>query len=589
MPTAAPDPSPPAPAEVCPPGEESPGAPSGPGRGARPGEAFIAGSFPSRRNSLIGLDIGLNSLKLVQVYPVSGGWEIGGVAVQPIRLDPDQEGLDDRELLTGTLKELLGRLRIRHFAYACSLRGENCSTTLIPLARMPRKELEGASRLEVKRRVAFDVEKAIIRNTLVEDQGGRPGAKLNYLVTVARREAVKRRLAAAQGAGLLLNSLVPMPWAWKKLIEISDPGPGAVMIVDIGSNRTQVNVYRDSRLKFSREFALGGDAATSEIIQAGKCFGGEIEISWEEAETVKRSRNLIGNAGAEPLRGKLTVAQAGSMLRPVLERIVQECRRSLEYYDQLFRDGKISRIYLTGGGALLPGFFSFFQERMSAPVELMLPPERLRLHPSIQDREGVIRRFPDLSRAAALGLSAKPPLNFISPPVLFIQNLLRSKAALLILAVFLFGLSLILYRLKISQIPQFEDLIRSRKEGVAVLEKELSPYAQLEALKQEVAGTGKLGVYSQERRPDWRGILKELSRITPPEVVLISISLASSPDRAEQEMVVNGEAVRIPGSSASPVTEFVARMENSPFFRDVQEIRENSRTGTFSFSCTLDF
>lgn len=553
------------------------------------GELFIAGSFPARRQALIGLDIGRSGIRLVQVYPVPGGWEIGGVAFKEIRLDPDEEGLEVEDRLAGALKELLNEAKIRSRTFASSLRGEGINTCLIPLARMPKKELEGASRLEVKRRVAFDVEKAAIHNSLAEDPGGRPGAKLNYLVTATRREAVQRRMAITQSLGILVKALVPMPFAWKGVLGILPETSEAVMVVDIGSVKTTINIFKEDRLKFSREVSGGGDGVTSEIIQAGRTFGEPTQIEWEEAEEIKRKNNLITGLGGGVLRSVLTIPQAGSMVRPVLERIVQECRRSLEYYDQLFRDGKVSRIYLTGGGALLPGFYSFFQERLTTPTELLLPPENLHLHPSIRDGEGVFNRFPILARAASLALLQKPDINLIPPVALFIQSILRSKVAIVGFALFLFIVSFLFHNSKAALIPEVQRQIAGQERQVERLTEQLAPYSELETLKRKESGMAKLTTYSREPQPDWKGILKELSLITPPEVVLKRITLQSSEEGPGQELLIEGNVLHSEGTLAAPVTDFVVLMEKSPFFRDVEAIKESGREGTFSFKCSLAY
>ncbi|HOO76345.1 MAG TPA: pilus assembly protein PilM [bacterium] len=556
--------------------------------GETAGEIFVVGTFPNRRNALIGVDIGRSSLKAVQVYPVAGGWEIGGVAIKEVRLDPDQEGLDRIEAVVAVLKELVSLTHVRSREFACCLRGDGINTILIPLARMPRKELEGASRLEAKRRVSFDVEKALLQSRSVGDQTGRPGAKVNYLVTVLRREVLRRRLEIFQETGLVLKALVPMPFVWKQLLGTLGAGERTVMVVDIGSARSQVHVCKDRQVRFSREFPWGGDQVTSGIVEAGKAFGEKQYIEWEEAEALKRGNNLVTGLGGGQLRSSLTVAQAGSMVRPVIERIVQECRRSLDYYDQLFRDGKVERVYLTGGGALLPGFSSFFQERFSVPVELLLPPETVRFHPSIQDREDVIRKFPILARSAALAMTSKPEVNFVPPLALFLQNLLRSKAAVVILAGFLFLLSFLFYRSKAAVIPRLQSQIADQEALATSLRGGLAPYQELDQLRARLRERGHLHEYSHQRRPAWRGILKELGGLTPPEITLTRITLLASAGVQPHEMEIAGQVLRSrPAAARSPVTDFVVAMENSPYFRNLSKIREDNRAGTFSFNAEL--
>ena len=169
------------------------------------------GNFPRRRNALVGLDIGPSSIILVQIYPVASGWEIGGYAIKENRLVQDEDGLVKKDSLLGELKELVAATGCKRGIYLATLRGASISTSLVPLARMPQKELDSACRLEVKRRVSFNVEKALIHSQMVSEAAARPGGKVNYLVTVGRREMIRRRMAILQEANLRVGGLFRFP------------------------------------------------------------------------------------------------------------------------------------------------------------------------------------------------------------------------------------------------------------------------------------------------------------------------------------------------------------------------------------------
>ena len=547
----------------------------------------ISGSFPPRRNAWVGLDIGQSSIKIVQIVPNDSGWEIGGFAVLEIRLEQDEEGLEKKEFLLRHLRDLCAQTKGGTASHVCSLRGDGVNTGLIPMARMPKKELESACRLEAKRRVAFNVEKAFLQSHQVPEDSARPGGKQNFIVTVARRESVARRLDILRDAGIQVAALLPIPFAWKNLLlslRGADPAPIRA-VVDIGSDRTMVSIHQGGQLQFCREFDLGGDQITEAVIQAGQSFGEKTDISWEEAERIKRAKNLLKSSGSEPIKGSLNSSHVVSMVRPVLERIVQETKRSLEYYSQLFRGADVSQIILSGGGSLLDGFVQFCQERMKPPVSLFELPAGVTLHPTIAPRDAAVRVLPRISKALALSLSRKWEVNFLPPQDKVLQTVLRSRTVIMIGLGMLFLISIFLYRAKTSAVPSWRKTVARQQEQIAAMNKELSIYDRLEELRRRLAAVEGQGKVSSPRQVNWQGVLKELGRITPGNIVLTRISVVEG--TVPLQVVCEGSVVRPEASLHSTVTDFIVRVGNSPFFRDVGAINEDVVTGSFRFTCTL--
>ncbi len=554
---------------------------------SRSDSLITEGSFPKRRNTFVGLDIGSSAIKLIQLYPVSEGWEIGGYVIQEFQTGGTGQDLGESEHFGRRLKELFSAAGIPGSSVICSLRGDQVSTSLIQLARMPKGELASASRLEAGRRVTFNIEKALLQNIAVEKDPARPGGKLNYIVTAANRESVSTILGFLREAGLQAVALLPIPFAWKDFIRDLARGDAstAVAVVDIGAARTQVCIYKGDRLHFSREFETGGSHITEAIIQAGQTFGVTTKISWDEAEEIKKSTNLLWADSMQTLKENLSASQVAGMVRPVLEKIVQESKRSLEYYRQLYHEEEVSQVYLCGGGSLLPGFEKFFQQKLRPPVEIFGLLDRIKLHNSITSDEKIRRVFPRLARAAALSMSRRWEVNFIPPFDKILQNILRRKVLILIPIIALFVISFLFYQSKAALMPQQEKIVEIKKKHLAIFQGDLGPYKVLSDLMKQLIAREKVGLYSSLRQPNWKGILKEFSRITPSSIVLSEI--ISLEGEGLKRILCTGQVLEKKESLTSGVTQFIVKVENSPFFKEVEKISEDIDQRTFSFSCTL--
>ncbi len=545
------------------------------------------GAFPKKRNSFIGLDIGPSAIKLVQAYPVPGGWEIGGYAIQ--ELGPGGVGVSPfkNEDFARRLKRIFSETGAPRSGVVCALRNGEVVTTLVQLAQMPKNELESACRLEAGRWSSFNVEKAFLQQVPAGTDLTRPGGKFNHIVTVAGREIVGRILDVLREAGLQTVALLPIPFAWKHCLSsiLLNDESSATAVVDVGSARTLVAIYKGSEVRFSREFETGGIQITEAILGAAKTFGVTGRFPREEAERIKQSVNLFSDGGGHSVKDNLTAAQVGGMVRPVLEKIVQESKRSFDYYRQLYRQEEVGRVYISGGASLMPGFVKFFKERVRQPVESLDFPDKLKLHSSIGSGEEFKKIFPRLSRATALALSRKWEVNFIPPLDKILQNILRRKVLIIVPALALILVSYIFYRSIADLIPVHERLVEQQQSELAAIEAELSSYRILEALQGQLAARKQAGIVDLFRQPNWKGVLKEFSRITPSNVVLTGIM--TLPGEGPRRILCNGRVIDSTDDPGGGVTRFVVRVENSPFFREVEKISEDMDRGTFSFSCTL--
>ena len=156
---------------------------------------------------------------------------------------------------------------------------------------------------------------------------------------------------------------------------------------------------------------------------------------------------------------------------------------------------------------------------------------------------------------------------------------------ILIPIIALFVVSFLFYRSKAALIPSQEGIVNIKKKQLASFQVDLAPYQVLAGLRKQLAAREKVGLYSSLRQPNWKGILKEFSRITPPTIILSRIN--SLEGESPHRILCSGQVLERESSLNSGITQFVVKVENSPFFKDVEKIYEDIDRGTFSFSCTL--
>ncbi|OGD79924.1 hypothetical protein A2368_02525 [Candidatus Collierbacteria bacterium RIFOXYB1_FULL_49_13] len=129
---------------------------------------------------------------------------------------------------------------------------------------------------------------------------------------------------------------------------------GASMICVCGASSVTLGLFKGDVLTFVYRLSGGGMAMTRAISTT-------LQLSMSQAETYKHSYGAAGNV----LEGKLAAAMA-----PVLNGMIDEMKRAQSYYQQQVVGGKIEKIILCGGVALMPGLVQLLTDRLGAEVVL---------------------------------------------------------------------------------------------------------------------------------------------------------------------------------------------------------------------------
>ena len=86
-----------------------------------------------------------------------------------------------------------------------------------------------------------------------------------------------------------------------------------------------------------------------------------------------------------------------------MEPIIDELLRAFEFFGST-SNSQVERMYLSGGGALIPGIEGLLSDRLSVPVEIFDPMESVRI-PMGFDKKALAHMAP--IAAVAMGLAAR--------------------------------------------------------------------------------------------------------------------------------------------------------------------------------------
>jgi type IV pilus assembly protein PilM len=159
-----------------------------------------------------------------------------------------------------------------------------------------------------------------------------------------------------------------------------------VVMLDFGANSTDMSIMLDGYLVFSQSISIGSDSLTQAIVN-------KFNFEYQQAEEYKRNYGVTPNV----LEGKIY-----EVLTPILESIVVEVRRGIEFYKNKTLAPAPTEFLLTGDGALLPGLSDYISQALNVNAAIANPWMNISVDPKFQDI--IAKSGPSYSVAIGLAL-----------------------------------------------------------------------------------------------------------------------------------------------------------------------------------------
>ena len=315
------------------------------------------------KRSYVGLDIGHYAIKAVQIERTQSGWRITKRSSCQTPNDSVRDGIVlDAEAVGGAIKQMLKTATISATAAVIAVAGGTVVVRTVKMPKMAEAALRRYIKIEASRYVPSSVEDSFIECEILGPSGEQ---QMDVLIVAAPKELVQSRLRACEAAGLDVDVVDVEAFAmFRSLIEAdtnADWQNDTMALIDVGAATTTVSVVTKGVFAMTRSIPQGGTTLTESLRTYFK-------LTPEDAESGKLQldfRDLMKEDGPKenpPLR----------ILQPIMDELVREIRRSLNYYQSQQTDSgqpnPVQRIVVTGGGAQLTGFSEYMSEKLGIPV-----------------------------------------------------------------------------------------------------------------------------------------------------------------------------------------------------------------------------
>jgi len=319
---------------------------------------------------IFGLDIGRSFVKVVQVQKSSGKFALlaaGSIATPSSGMDTDLKS--ELKALAESIKKCVGAAHIKGNRCSVSIVESQAVTRLIELPNLTDKELSAAINFEADQYIPLPIKDVNVQYKVVSRPQPGSNGKMQVLLIAAPKRSIQKYLDIIKMAGMKLVAIETESSALARaLSNTKDPGS---IIVSLGSTSTEFILVKGNSVMFSRSIATGG-AAISKAIET------EFKLNVNQAEEYKMAYGIL----EDKLSGKIS-----KIVRPILEIIITEILKAVEYSKNKTQGINIARIIITGGGSYLPGLGEYLTQRTSLEVSLADPWSNF-------VKEGIIMKIP---------------------------------------------------------------------------------------------------------------------------------------------------------------------------------------------------
>lgn len=321
----------------------------------------------------IGLDIGRRYIKLVCLLS-----EPSGVSIHSFICCRMSDGIKS----SSYFKELFSKYSFPENKVSISLSGRLSLVRNIWVPDMTTKEVKASIRFELDQYIPFPVEE-VYYDSFVLEAGPltRKEGQMRVVLVAANKKAVEGKLKYAKDAGFVPVVVDLDALAIYNAFDYAGDASlkkGTIGIIDIGANKTIINIITEGILVFVREIELGVDRII-DVISKG------FSVSGEEAEKMILSND----------------ERIDKIKTEIISRLGKEIWNSFEYYEGQDQRA-VEKILLTGGGSLPDKIPDLIKDCTGLPAERWNPLASIRNNLDKDSKQNLEKIAPIMAVAGGL-------------------------------------------------------------------------------------------------------------------------------------------------------------------------------------------
>ncbi|MDO9465632.1 MAG: type IV pilus assembly protein PilM [bacterium] len=490
----------------------------------------------------IGLDIGSNSVKVVELVKTPQGIELKNANIVSIKA---KDGRAKEENILSALTEAIAPFeKLTKSQLVVSMPGRSVIVRHFKVPSVGASRIRQIIKYEAQQQVPFPLEEVVWDYQILEEDD-KAAQEINIALVAVKSGLINDLLARISGLGIAVDLIEATSFAvfnCAKFNNVLDNGP--IVLIDIGATSTDISVAKGKQLVFTRSIHIAGNDITKAIQK-------EQSIGFEDAEKAKFKKEDLNAAVS------------------VLETLSGEIHRSISFYmSQMDRKSEFRKVVLTGQTSNLKEIAEFLSNNLKMEVVGLNPFSNILISNkrvlNIVDQNSNAWSVAIGSALTALGESDTKanllPLKLITEKKLKKKRVPLIMSAVLLILIFITVhiFTLQSYTIKDSKLQRINDILKKYDSFIP----------RINELKEERTKIKQRLSVSKSvilKRDLWARTLMEISRLTPSSIVISQFS--STAKEGGSTLSAVGVADSYPA-----IDDFISRLKFSPYFEGVELI-----------------
>ena len=339
----------------------------------------------TKPKKVIGLDIGSQSVKAVQVVRTNRGMNIEEAGYAQI--DRNMLNSDPVAAHSKAIREAISNFNVSQSMIVGALPGQSVVIRYPRINNTPISDLNEAVEHEAGQSIPYDLSEVLLDWSLLDEEGEGESKQLKVLLVAAKHDVIDQRVQFADIADIQFDALTVDSLAIADAAEacqLSNDNE-TVALIDLGSSSVGIHFTKNGTSNFIRDISWGGKELIQAIAKHNRMDFDEAEaLLLSEAEGLTKQSEVedvvevntidepdMGlDAGGNDLGLETAIPQSDSsslmggggsteetladILATPISRLVTEVRRSFDYYEHQLYEHPVDRIILCGGVANIP-------------------------------------------------------------------------------------------------------------------------------------------------------------------------------------------------------------------------------------------
>jgi len=342
----------------------------------------------SRSKPLIGLDIGSNSIKAVELTKSRKGYELTGFASEVLEPDSVVDGaIMNSRAVAEAIKSVLFVGKFKPKGISAGVSGHSVIVKRIVVPGATSAEVDASIQFDAEQHIPFQISEVNLDYQVIGPVGtGDP--EMEVLLVVAKKDKIQNHTNVIKSVGRNADVVDIDAFALQNAFEANytvDSG-ATIALLNIGASLMNINITKGGMPLFIRDVSVGGNQYT-DILQK------ELQLSFQEAEDLK-----LGKTGGE---------SEAEMVQPLLESVtdmlVMEVQKTFDFFRETYPRETISQVLISGGTSRIAGIAQRIEETFGYPTQVMDPFKSVTIGPKV-DVAKVTAMGPSLAVAVGLAL-----------------------------------------------------------------------------------------------------------------------------------------------------------------------------------------